>query len=87
MESAIPELQHGRLSVLAVAWHCVGRPEEALHALRAAFHAARLCGYRDRFLQVLRRGAPILAGVDDGETLEEVATAITDVTAWWSQLD
>jgi tetratricopeptide (TPR) repeat protein len=71
------------LSKLAVDWHRLGRSGEALESLRAAFRAARLAGHRNRFLEVLRRGAPILTGIDHTETLWAVSMAVVEVGAWW----
>ena len=61
-----------------------GRQEAAGDLLLQALTDARTMG-QGRSYAVVGGGAPVLASVDNGETLWEVFRAVKEVTGWWSQ--
>jgi hypothetical protein len=58
-----------------------GRLDQALTTTLAAFQAASLAG-RDATFGVLRDEAPILAAIDQGQTLWAVYGAVMEVERW-----
>jgi hypothetical protein len=60
----------------------VGKHERAMQPLRTAFAAACHAG-RDSVFEVLKKGANILAVIDQGRTLLAIYEALCDVDRWW----
>jgi hypothetical protein len=70
------------LSGVAQAMAQIGQHETARQHLRTAFTIARLAR-RASVFTVLGDAAPILAAVDQGQTLWRVYQAVQEVDGWW----
>ncbi|MCH9647687.1 MAG: NACHT domain-containing protein [Deltaproteobacteria bacterium] len=70
------------LAALAAGFHRAGRHDLACRLVLEAFSAARLQG-RYKFFRVLGLAAPLLAALDQGESLWWIFRAIYQADSWW----
>ena len=60
----------------------IGRSTQARQIWRDTFTTARLVG-REHIFNTLQNSAPVLATLDQGETLWQVYEAVMKVEGWW----